>query len=50
MLVSLVIPTINQVELVVNCVESLLNSLAEQEYDLEVIVVDDGSLSGFSRS
>lgn len=43
MLVSLVIPTINQVELVENCVESLLNSLAEKEYDLEVIVVDDGS-------
>lgn len=43
MLVSFVIPTINQVELVSNCVKSLVDSLAKKNYDLEVIVVDDGS-------
>lgn len=42
-LVSFVIPTINQVELVRNCVKSLVNSLAKKIYDIEVIVVDDGS-------
>jgi GT2 family glycosyltransferase len=42
-IVSVVIPTVNQVDLVMQCLNSLFNSNPTAIYPFEVIVVDDGS-------
>src|SRR5690554_621502 len=47
--VSFIIPTINHVELVENCVQSLVQSLERKEHKIEIIVVDDGSSPGVQQ-
>lgn len=42
-MVSVIIPTVNQVDLVVQCLTSFYQSEPSALYSLEVIVVDDGS-------
>ncbi|HEX3047078.1 MAG TPA: glycosyltransferase family 2 protein [Bacillota bacterium] len=43
LLISIIIPTVNQVELVRNCLASLAASQPSVLYPYEIIVVDDGS-------
>ncbi len=42
-MISIIIPTVNQVELMTRCLHSLYDSSPTNTYSYEVIVVDDGS-------
>ncbi len=48
-MVSIIIPTVNQVELVEKCLVSLLKSGPSAVYPWELIVVDDGSPPGLQK-
>ena len=48
-LVSIIIPTVNQLELVEKCVVSVLESVPPALYNREIIVVDDGSPPGLQE-
>ena len=42
-LISIIIPTVNQVKLVVDCLNSLKNTEQNASFTCEIIIVDDGS-------
>ncbi len=44
-LISIVIPTVNQVQLVTDCLDSLLKTEMHAYFSCEIIIVDDGSSS-----
>jgi len=48
-LVSIIIPTVNQLELVEKCVVSIIKSEPSALYNREIIVVDDGSPPGLQE-
>ena len=49
-LVSIVIPTYNRKELVINCINSLHRVINKTDHDYEIIVVDDGSTDGTNEA